>query len=221
MVGATQTLTKVLIDSGLANRVVSDSQLRRVVAGSPQRRHHLVNRAMAAGELVRLRRGRYVLASSFRDFPAHPFALAQAFGPGSYVSLETALGHHGWIPEAVRTVASISPGRKSSAYEHPLFGNFTLHPLPVDPGYFLVKVERLELCGQVAFVARPFRALMDLVCLRKQEWQGLAWLTESLRIDMDQLRRITSADIRTLAQTYRNKRVQAFLSALARELGND
>lgn len=216
-----QTLTKTLIDAGLANRVLSESQLRRVVAGSPQRRYHLVNRAMAADELVRLRRGTYVLARGFRDFPAHPFALAQAFDAGSYVSFETALAHYGWIPEAVRSVASVSPGRKSSAHDHAVFGGFTFHPLAVDLGYFLVGVERLVLGGQVALVARPARALMDLVCLRKQEWQGLAWLIEGLRIDLDQLRTITSADIRALGEVYRHKRMHAFLHNLARELGND
>lgn len=216
-----QTLTKALIDSGLANRALSESQLRRVVAGSPQRRYHLVNRAMAADELVRLRRGTYLLAPGFRDFPAHPFALAQAFDAGSYVSFETALAHHGWIPEAVRSVACVTPGRKSSAYDHAVFGGFTFYPLAVDPGYFLLGVERLELGGQVALVARPVRALMDMVCLRKQEWQGLAWLTESLRIDLEQLRTITGADIRALDDVYRHKRVHAFLLNLARELGND
>jgi hypothetical protein len=216
-----QTLTKTLIDSGLANRVLSESQLRRVVAGSPQRRYHLVNRAMAADELVRLRRGTYLLAQGFRDFPAHPFALAQAFDAGSYVSFETALAHHGWIPEAVRSVASVTSGRKSSAYGHAVFGSFTFHPLAVDPGYFLVGVERLELRGQVALVARPARALMDMVCLRKQEWQGLAWLIEGLRIDLEQLRTITSADIRALGEVYRHKRMHSFLLNLARELGND
>ncbi len=216
-----QTLTKELIDSGLANRVLSEGQLRRVLSGSPQRRYHLVNRAMAAGELLRLRRGKYLLATTFRDFPAHPFAIAQAFDAGSYVSFETALAHHGWIPEAVRTVASVTTGRKSSTHNHAVFGSFTFHPLALDPGYFLALVERLELSGQIAFVARPARALMDLVCLRKQQWQGLAWLTEGLRIDVDQLRSITGADIRTLAQVYRSRRVQSFLSSLAKELGND
>ena len=216
-----QTLTQTLIDSGLANRVLSESQLRRVVAGSPQRRYHLVNRAMAAGELVRLHRGTYLLAQGFRDLPAHPFALAQAFDAGSYVSFETALAHHGWIPEAVRSVASVTAGRKSSAHEHAVFGGFTFRPLAVDPGYFLVGVERLELGGQIALMARPARALMDMVCLRKQEWQGLAWLIEGLRIDLEQLRTITSADIRTLGEVYRHKRVRAFLLNLARELGND
>lgn len=216
-----QTLTQALIDSGLANRVLSESQLRRVVAGSPQRRYHLVNRAMAAGELVRLRRGTYLLAQGLRDFPAHPFALAQGFNAGSYVSFETALAHHGWIPEAVRSVASVTPGRKSSAHDDAAFGNFVFHSLAVDPGYFLVGVQRLDLGGQVALVARPARALMDMVCLRKQEWQGLAWLIEGLRIDLEQLRTITSADIRTLGEVYRHKRVRAFLLNLARELGND
>jgi hypothetical protein len=63
--------------------------------------------------------------------------------------------------------------------------------------------------------------LIDLVCLRKQEWQGMAWLIDGLRIDPTQLRTITGAEIRTLSQVYRHKRVKAFLSSLAKELGND
>ena len=75
-----QTLSRQIIASGLSNRVISDTQLARLVEGSAQRRHNLVNRAMAAAELVRLRRGSYLLADSLRDYPAHPFTLAQAFG---------------------------------------------------------------------------------------------------------------------------------------------
>jgi hypothetical protein len=70
-------------------------------------------------------------------------------------------------------------------------------------------------------VAKPVRALMDLVCLRKQEWQGIDWLTEGLRIDIEKLRTITGAELRTLALVYKHKRMQAFASELARELGND
>jgi len=70
-------------------------------------------------------------------------------------------------------------------------------------------------------VAEPFRALMDLVCLRKVEWQGLDWLVEGMRIDYEYLRGITSADIRTLTSVYKQKRMQLFLESLARESGND
>ncbi len=77
------------------------------------------------------------------------------------------------------------------------------------------------LTQQALLVAEPLRALMDLVCLRKVEWQGMEWLTEGLRVDDETLRTITSVDIRTLGQVYKQKRVKAFLTALSRELGHD
>ncbi len=218
---AMQTLTKQLIDLDLSNRVFTDALLERVIEGSKQRRYHLVNRAIKAGELLRLRRGSYLLAEPFRDCPIHPFALAQAFVPGSYVSYETALAHHGWIPEAVYTTASVTPGRKSLEYEHTTFGHFSFHPLALRPGYFLELVEREQSRGQTMLVARPVRALMDLVCLKKAEWQGMDWLQESLRIDYEYLRQVTGAEIRTLKLAYKHKRVIRFLDALARDLGND
>ena len=169
---AMQTLTRQIIEADLANRVLSDIQLARLVEGSPQRRHSLVNRAIKAGELLRLRRGSYVLDAQFRDYPIHPFALAQAFVPGSYVSFETALAHHGWIPEAVYSTASVTPGRKSHSYEHPLFSSFTFHPLAIHDGYFLERVGRQQVDQQTFLLASPFRALMDLVCLRKSSMAG-------------------------------------------------
>lgn len=220
-----QTLTQEIIDCGLANRVLFDTQLARLLEGTPQRRHHLVNRALKAGELVRLQRGVYLLHNRYRTQPPHPFALAQAFVPGSYVSFETALAHHGWIPEAVRVVASVTPGRKSYEYQHPAFGDFSFHPLAIAPGYFLELVTRQQYQQQTMFVAKPFRALMDLVCLRKIEWQGLGWLTDGLRIDYEYLRSITDADIATLELVYTQKRVRSFLQSLAKaidkDMGND
>ena len=216
-----QTLTEQLVALGLANRVLSDTQLARVVEGTPQRRHNLVSRALKAGELLRLRRGSYLLAASFRDYPPHPFALAQAYVPGSYVSFETALARHGWIPEAVYTTASVTPAKKSGEYTHPVCGTFTFHPLATQVGYFLELVEREQINQQSMLVAKPIRALMDLVCLRKIEWQGMRWLVEGIRIDYENLRNVTSADIRTLNLVYKQQRVKAFLNSLAKELGND
>jgi predicted transcriptional regulator of viral defense system len=216
-----QTLTEQLIDKGFRNRVIVDTQLARLISGTPQRRHNLVNRAMKAGELLRLRRGSYLLSERYRDYTAHPFALAQAFMPGSYVSFETALSHHGWIPEAVYTTASVAPGRKSQEYEHPLFGSFSFHPLAIKAGYFLELVVREQINKQTMLIAEPIRALMDLVCLRKAEWKGMEWLQESMRIDYEHLRQITGTDIRTLKLVYKHKRVTAFLESLARESGND
>ncbi len=218
---AMQTLTEQLIHSSLKNRIISDQQLARMLSGSPQRRHSLVNRALKANELYRLKRGRYLLPEHFRDYPPHPFALAQVFVPDSYVSFETALAHHGWIPEAVYTTSCVTPGTKSLDFSHERYGHYSFHPLAIHTGCFLELVRRVEITHQSMLVAEPIRALMDLVCLRKVEWQGLEWLTEGLRIDEEYLRSITSADVRTLTETYKQKRVKNFIKSLSRELGND
>ena len=216
-----QTITQKLINQGLENRVLTEKQLARILGGSPQRRYGLVNRALKAGELIRLKRGSYLLADRFRDYPGHPFALAQAFVQGSYVSFETALAHHGWIPEAVYTTACVTPGRKTQVFESQEFGRFSFHPMAVHASGFLELVQRMQVTQQSMLVAEPFRALMDLVCLRKIEWQGLGWLTQGMRIDAEYLNSIIQSDIDTLLLVYKQKRVNSFLKSLARELGHD
>lgn len=220
-----QTLTEQLLDEGLNDRVLSDVQLSRLISGSSQRRYNLVNRAMKAGELIRLRRGLYMLADKYRTQPCHPYVMAQILAPGSYISLETALAFHGWIPEAVYTTASVVPGKKIKDFDYEPLGRFTFHPLPIQIGYFMEMVERIELGGQVALVARPVRALLDLVCLKKMEWQGISWLLQGMRIEEYGLQRITGAELRTLQQVYKRQRVKGFIDeleiALGLELGDD
>jgi len=220
-----QTLTEQLIEEGLQNRVLTDIQLGRLLHGSNQRRYNLVNRATKAGELIRLRRGLYMLPDKYRSHPCHPHVLAQSLVPGSYVSLETALASHQWIPESVHTTASIIPGRKAKEFKYEALGRFTFHPLAIESGCFLELVERVQLGDRVALVARPVRALMDLVCVKKMEWQGLAWLVQGMRIDEDVLGGITQAELRTLKQVYKHKRVKNFLAefevALGLEPGHD
>jgi hypothetical protein len=214
-----QTLTEQLLDEGLADRVLTDAQLRRLITGSDQRRYNLVNRAMKVGELIRLRRGLYMLPNKYRRQPCHPYALAQSLVPGSYVTLETALSFHGWIPEAVYTTASVSPGSKVKQFTVDSMGLFTFHPLPIQAGFFLELVERIQLGGQGAFIARPIRALLDLVCLKKLEWQGLDWLLQSMRIEEALLNQVTGAELRTLKQVYKRRRVLKFIGELEVALG--
>lgn len=213
-----QTLTRRLTKTGLGDRILTDQQLKRLVTGTDQRRHHLVNRAVMAGELVRLRRGLYSLADDFRTHPVHPFSVAQMLVPGSYVSLETALAFHGWIPEAVYTTASIVPGRKAKEFRHEQLGYFTFYPLAIQRGSFLELVRRVEASSQSFLVAEPLRALMDLVCLKKIEWQGLEWFEQDLRIDLDALIQVTRAELRILNDTYKHKRMRNFISELEQSL---
>lgn len=212
-------LTELIIKSGYTDRVLSARHLERLLGGSDARRYGQVNRALKAGELLKARRGLYVLAQVFRKTPVHPFALAQQLQPGSYVSAESALSFHGWIPEAVRSVLSVTPKGKSVNYEHERLGKFEFRRLTVKPGYFLQAVARHELQHQVTLIAEPLRALIDLVYLRKLEWQGLGLLVDGMRIDEQQLRSVTWLNITRLLDVYKGKREQTFIAELQRSLG--
>lgn len=87
--------------------------------------------------------------------------------------------------------------------------------------HFLELIERRQFGSQTAWVARPLRAIMDLVTLRKLDWQGLTWLTNSMRIDPQLLRKVTRTQVRTLSSAYKQQRPNNFLGALAKELDLD
>lgn len=212
-------LTEHIIESGYAERVLSARQLQRLLEGTHARRYGLVNRALKARELLTVRRGFYVLADKYRHYPLHPFALAQVWAPGSYISAETALSFHGWIPEAVHTVVSMCHGGKSQAFTHAVFGRFEFWRMTVNTGYFLQSVARHELQQQVALIAEALRALLDLVYLRKLKWQGLDYLVNGLRIDEQRLQAVTGLEISRLVDVYKGNREQAFLRELQRSLG--
>lgn len=202
-----------------AGRIFDERQLAEAIGGSDARRYALVNRALKDGTLVRLRRGAYLLAQSSSDKAPHPFAVAQALLPGSYVSFETALSYHGWIPEAVYVTASVTPGRKTLEFETPVMGRFSYHPLAIQPYQFLVGVERLKLGVLTAFVATPLRALLDLVALRKNAWTDFGWLTSGLRIDEDHLFSLRAREFAMLATVYKHKAVNDFLRSLELSVG--
>ena len=120
-----------------------------------------LSRWVASGQLVQLRRGLYALAPPYRKAEPHPFLVANRLVRGSYVSLQSALAHHGLIPEHVPVITSVTTGRPQRR-ENP-FGSFEYHHCPPDrlTGY------RVEQLGgrQEALVATPEKALADLVHL--------------------------------------------------------
>jgi hypothetical protein len=200
-----------IVDANLADRIFSERQLAEILGGSDASRYGLVNRALKDGSLIRLKRGTYALDKRNRNESVHPFGAAQALLPGSCVTFETALAYHGWIPEAVYTVASVTPGRKTITRNTPDFGQFTFHPLAIHDYQFMTSVAREKLGSLTAFIAEPLRALMDLVALRKTQWSGLDWLTVGMRIDQDHLLSLRRKDFSALKSVYKHKAVNEFL----------
>lgn len=207
-------LADQVTQSSLADRIFNEDQLRDLLGGSDARRYALVHRALKDGSLIRLKRATYMLGRRTSNDAVHPFVVAQALLPGSYISFETALAYHGWIPEAVFTTASVSPGRKTITYDTPSLGQFSFHPLALREYQFLTSVDREKFGKLVAFVAQPLRALIDLVALRKEHWSGLDWLTTGMRIDEDRLLSLKRKDFSALHPVYKHKAANDFLHSL-------
>lgn len=123
--------------------------------------HKQLSRWTGAGRLVQLRRGLYALAPPYQKRAPHPFLVANRLVRGSYVSLQSALAHHGLIPEYVPVTTSVGPGRPTR-WDTPLGDYLFRH---VKPSH-LRGYRRMEVSpGQWAFVASPAKALLDLVYL--------------------------------------------------------
>jgi hypothetical protein len=120
-----------------------------------------LSRWVASGRIIQLRRSLYALAPPYRKSEPHPFLVANRLVRGSYVSLQSALAHHGLIPEYVPVTTSVTTGRPQRR-ENP-FGSFEYHHCPPErlTGY---RFEPLG-GGQHAFIATPAKALADLIHL--------------------------------------------------------
>lgn len=118
-------------------------------------------RWVRAGRILQFRRGLYALAAPYAKATPHPFLVANRLVPGSYVSLHSALAHHGLIPEHVPVTTSVTAGRPGR-WQTPLGAFEFRHVKPA----LLWGSDRVDLPGgQRALVAGPEKALLDLVHL--------------------------------------------------------
>ena len=176
----------------------------------------IVKRAIAAGEIIHIRRGLYCLAPKYRRQGISCNVIANIIYGPSYVSMESALSVHGWIPEAVHSVVSVSLGRAKS-FETPM-GYFDYVQIAQRP--LMAAVERVRDESSVTFlVAKPLKAIADYVAARGMDWRGVEPLEESLRIERDDLDSLSTDDFEELEGVYKSLRARRFLAGLRKELG--
>lgn len=190
--------------------VFTDTEVAALVGGTPDRRYGLVKRAIASGDLIQLRRGVYCLGKTYQREPLDQFELAQKIYAPSYVSLESALSHHGWIPEAVYTVTSVCL-KRSTTFKTPV-GSFSYVRIPK---FNFIGVERVHVGRSVHLMANPTKALADYIVTHKMELQPQQ-LQEFLRIEDDSWKQISYRLLIEIAESYRSMRLRAFLRAFGR-----
>jgi len=162
-----------------------------------------LSRWVTSGHLVQLRRGLYALAPPYRKMEPHPFLVANRLVRGAYVSFQSALAHHGLIPEHVPVITSVTTGRPQHR-ENP-FGSFEFHHCPPDrlTGY---RVEKLG-GGQEALVATPAKALADLIHLvpgaDSRAYLSELRLTNLEKLDPAELLQLTVGDRPKIRRAFR------------------
>jgi len=195
------------------------------VGGSSNRRFSLLKRALKLGEVIRIHRGLYCLGSKYLRQKPDPLVLAQRIYGPSYISLETALSYHGWIPEAVYVITSASMDR-SREFETPL-GQFSFTRIPQK--VFYTEVTRIEKDGgskneprfygsETFLMASPLKALADYVYAHKLDWISAGPVIESLRVDETSLTGIKVEMFEHLLASYSSQRVRRFLEGLRKDL---
>ena len=173
-----------------------------------------IQRALKSGDVIQVRRGLYHLSPSVFPSLVSTEVLANLIYGPSYVSLETALAYHGWIPESVHNCTSVTSGRpKYFDTPHGRFSYLRIKQMPLMAGV---------LCAQshsgTFLVATPLKAIADIVAARGLDWTGVQPLVSSLRIEIDDIEGITSEDFNMLDGVYYSKRARVFLASLKKEL---
>lgn len=208
-----QQLTEIALEKAVAG-VFTRPEVDCWVGGSPNRQFGLLKRALKAGEVVHIHRGLYCLAAKYLRQKVDPFVLAQRIYGPSYISLETALSYHGWVPEAVYAVTSVSLNR-SREFDTPL-GHFSFTRVP--QATFYSEVTRAEKDAGSFMLASPLKALADYVYIHKRDWTSASPVVESLRVEEDMLVTIEAEEFDRLRDNYSSLRVRRFLKGLRKDL---
>jgi predicted transcriptional regulator of viral defense system len=171
-----------------------------------------VNLAMKAkrleqvDEIIRLKKGLYVVSPKVSRVSLSPFVLANhIYGP-SYVSMHSALRHYGLIPETVYTVQSMTIG-VARDYVNAI-GTFRYIHVP-SPYYQLGVTIGTE-DGTSFMIATPEKALCDLMVYTpnlnlRYQTEIRDYLEQDIRFDMDALSDLNLDLIKGCATVSRKK----------------
>ena len=209
-----QTVTELALERA-ERGVFTRDQAALWVGSRGARLDALLKRAVASREVWRVHRGLYCLSDRYTRSRVNPLEMAQRIHGPSYVSLETALSHQGWIPEGVQAVTSVALGR-SRTFDTPV-GLFSFTRVP--QRRLLAGVRRVSVDGGSAyFLATPLKALADLVYVQRREWHSAAPVVESLRVEDESLAELTGELFDEVMSAYKPGRVSRFLAGLREDL---
>ena len=174
-----------------------------------------IQRLVAAGDIIRIRKGLYAFAAPFRRQPIMREQLANLMYGPSYVSLDSALSHYGLIPERVEAVTSVTTGR-SRHFDTP-FGTFSYQMLT--PARYAVGTLLLPEAAPAFLIASPEKALADKLWTDKrfagnQMRDFGPYLFDDLRLAPEGLRALDAERLAAIGQAYSSPKISNLLRFL-------
>lgn len=161
------------------------------------------------GQLLRLKKGFYVLTKSFIGKDYSPQIVANLLYGPSYISLESALSFYGLIPERVERFTNVT-SQKNKTFETPI-GDFTYRHLHRSLYPLGVTIKK-TMDDRFFLIATPEKALLDILTLnfknldRPRARDIPRVLEDDLRIDLHELKKqLSRHQLQELNPHYRNR----------------
>lgn len=183
------------------------------IPGTEAARKSIITRAVHEGYLEREKNELYIIRNIPQQHLLNTFELAQFIWGPSYISFESALSFHRWIPEAVKVTTSATSKRSKDVETK--MGVFSFEKIPED--IFPVGVS-FHLEGDSRYLlASPWKAVSDIIYSRNKEWADAQSLSEDLRIERNYLKTDRKM-LNYLSIHYPNKRTQKILKNIVDSL---
>ncbi len=171
-----------------------------------------LSRMAERGECFPITKGLY---ETDPNVPAYLLA-GSIYGP-SYISFEYALSHYGLIPEAVYTVTSATFEKKKKKKHETNFGTFTYRDVPSEA--FPLGIRLVQEGDYFYRIAEPEKALCDQLYTIPpvpNTKELLRLLTENLRIEETELRKLDAGRICEYSGAYHTTNIKKLCSLLRR-----
>ncbi len=193
---------------------ITDQDLMLVFFKEDSRRYDAVKYALKKGILKSVRRGLYLIGPPYKKVGFDAFEIAQKIYGPSYISFESALSYHGWIPEAVYTTTSAT-AKKGKIFKTSVGVFYYLH-IPAEN--FYLNVQRVSSKESIFFVAEPWKALADYMYSHRKKWKTIHDLFLDLRIEKETMEESDLASLEHVANYYPKKGIRNMLSHYLKEL---
>ncbi len=194
----------------LPSNIITHEQLVAILQGKVNNINAKIAYMVKKGELLRLKKGLYLLGKNYRNTPIDLISVANQLYVPSYVSFDYALSYHGLIPERVYVITSATM-RLKKEFETPI-GRFTYKPVP--PQVYALGVDWFyDKVNGGKLIATPEKTLCDKIrsdrSIGRLSQQKLdTYLLYDLRIDMERLHDLDIALITQIAEAYRSSNLR-------------